>query len=196
MYWCVKRAQLGNDFIKATPCQEGFIECWTGLCFNSSVGCPITYLQFANSTPANGSYVEYDGRYLVISRNQGARPLVSLTIQINGVPCLDPADTPSGSSDVYPLRRNQPNRCESYGQDTLASFAFDTQDEYQLNGENFGSISSLPYYDYYTYHTTTVLSGRTMLSLLNDSSCINIDADKLGQVSPNSDSYDFVTCFC
>jgi len=73
--WCVRRAAKDKEWVRASPCPQGFIECAPGLCFDHAVGCPVTSVAF--STMASPDAINFGRKNMILSKqSHGLDPVI------------------------------------------------------------------------------------------------------------------------
>lgn len=189
--WCVKRAILGDEFVKATVCPSGFRECSPGICIvNTLTTCPITNITLSISNNGNTGKIadSSDGRYLIASSVDGDEPVIGITISFNDLPCFSNDERPKGPQ-TYPLIDQTVSGCQRYGVDTQFSSMIDSQWQEKLMSNNQASyqIFNLPGYTQVMQATRALLTQRNRIVVSKKEECLSLDTELISKSANAAD---------
>ena len=184
-FWCVKRAQLGKDYLKVTDCPSGYRSCSPGICMLTSLDCPLTSVTLTSSSVNADSQPYGKSRYLTTYRVDGDAPLIDITVTENGIPCFSPDKTAKGPIKSYALLSNPANGCGRYGFDSQNSFWLDQRTEFALLNDNKfpQGVFHLPWYVDNLKGTVSYLSGRTRMPVNNKNFCQSMDSKTVNELT-------------
>jgi hypothetical protein len=172
-------------YTSTSTCQPGYLLCSPNLCYLSSEGCPITYINVssvnyapqANTTQSSS----IDGNLnLYYRKDVGQNPIVSLAASFGGTACLDNGMTSNSNQSPYVLSTDQSSHCEQFGTHPQSSIVdFDVE----FNWYNYNMMQwILGYYRGYGLYTqtrTAFLVSKSKLPLNSITVCQNTDFGEL-----------------
>ena len=146
-------AKYAEDYYLGSTCKSGYIQCSSGMCYNSTFGCPITNVNITNnndlSSSNNPNMLKFnnDKNLFVIKRDNDQPSLLALQTSSVSNLCLKTFGNLI-SDDSYLLLNNVKTVCGPYGDDPTVSVV-DIDFEYNFYMYNFMKtrIDSLPFYE-------------------------------------------------
>ena len=193
-FWCVKRLNLGTDYVKIMACPPTYRECSRGICVKDSLNCPLTSVTLTSSSVSADSKQYGSSHYLTLYRASGEAPLINIDITDNGMPCFSPDKIAKASYRPCSRRSSRANGCGRYGFDTLYSFWIDQRTEFAvLNDNKFPQyIFHLSEYLKVIKSTTSYLSGRRRITVNDKNFCQSMDDQIVGDLVKTAKKLDTV----
>lgn len=184
---CVTRAVRNIDYVLATQCENGYKECSPGLCLKDSLSCPLTKIEITNQ-PTRTENVGFGTDYLNFWREEGQPPLVSITASVNGLPCFSTKEEPTISGSFYLLTNDRINGCASFGTDENSfEIDIDIQQSFLAYNNVTSPFMKVAEYQILILDTSIILTGRTKLQTTVNLKCLNVDLDRIKDVSKASE---------
>ena len=180
IYFCVRR--ISNYYTlnaTAQSCQDDYTLCNQKYCVLKPYGCFITSMKIEHIPGQDITHVQ-------ISKKLDELAIVSLGIEVGGMPCQDPSYSPR--TPVYPLGLGSHNGCDQYGTDSKA-IVLDEAIEYDTLLANGLSnvVALLPFYASYTKTINTYLYYTKQLEFSLEENCQQVNftwlADKVQNYS-------------